>query len=1240
MRLYIPFLVAAVAAHAQINFPVDLSISRLEVVQTVQDEDQNVPLTSGKATAVRAFVKQEGRPESLVAGIAVALRAFRNGEELPGSPIRPINLAITASPNPDRANPDHSQNFILPASWTTAGPLELRAELRIPSGTPEAPADNNILSRTVEFFPAPSPNPTIAWLPMCLGSSCVTGGAPYQRLVEKLMPFADGTLRYQDVPVPPVTWSRPPADATSGAALAAHLKKWLLLLDESPTPAHVLAAWLPAGATTTASSGGSADAFWIVEQPDALSNEQLLARQLATGYSVVADDPCGAFILDPGFDPVSGLVQSGSKLEFPAICRTANAGPWISAGLAHFLANGLPAFRAANSQTGSSRLLVSGAVRDDGSIAFTGFLRVSARVRTTLSAEPTGYVMRIADGAGTTDHTVSLPASGPFTVSVPVEGTIASLTLRREGTEIATAPVPSGSPSLSMLSPGTGESWTGRGTLRWTATDPAGRLMTYTVSYSADGGDTWNPLAIDIDATELALDTRYLAGTEARFRVIASAGIDQGQVVSEPVTLVNRPAMELSANTIEFGSVTSGQFADRTIMVRNTGAGHLTVDRLAVDRSVFRTLAPSPFQVRAGSDRALSLRIAPRAAGQETGVLTFTSNDETQPSRELPLRATVFDRPVASGIVAPSRLTFGEVPTGQSRELPVTVSNIGTAPLNVTSVSILNNRFNVISAGAFTLSPGASRTLLVRFAPTEAGEQSGSLSIATNDPATPSLRVDLRGAGLLVPQPQIDVDRLSLDFQGVNLNQSSSLSFNIRNGGSGPLNISALNVSNPVFAVSTPSLPVGVPPGARQIVSLRFTPTSLGEQTGTLTIVSNDPQRPQVIVRLTGSGLSAIPAPTPSISSLHPATIGAGSPAFTMTVTGSNFIPSSQAEWNRTALPTRFISSSLLRVTVPAQTVATAASASVTVTNPLPGGSSNAMPVHVDAPGNRARLVNFNLTGCPSVIGTMTVTNPLLFPITIPAGGIQCTEDGRPESLNCTAPPTLSGLSIVMVLHGSLSINEPAGRRNLDIGTMQRYALEFIKQTANLDRMAILQMDNDVRLRVDFRDAENREALTDQVRGLLPPLGGGTALFDSVEKAIDLLQSTRSEDGRRKAVLVFTGSGNTFDRNGKRDLDAFSQFLQSSGIPIYLVAIGAAVDNPGTLAELNQIALDTSGQLFAESGDITTRIGNLAASLRNQQTVNYTTPNRDGRPHQLRVNIALPGSGETISALRSYSGCR
>ena len=63
-----------------------------------------------------------------------------------------------------------------------------------------------------------------------------------------------------------------------------------------------------------------------------------------------------------------------------------------------------------------------------------------------------------------------------------------------------------------------------------------------------------------------------------------------------------------------------------------------------------------------------------------------------------------------------------------------------------------------------------------------------------------------------------------------------------------------------------------------------------------------------------------------------------GSVAFTLTVNGTGFVSGATVNWNGNARTTTFVSSSRLTATINAADVATAGTASVTVSNPAPGG--------------------------------------------------------------------------------------------------------------------------------------------------------------------------------------------------------------------------------------------------------------------------------------------------------------
>ena len=85
----------------------------------------------------------------------------------------------------------------------------------------------------------------------------------------------------------------------------------------------------------------------------------------------------------------------------------------------------------------------------------------------------------------------------------------------------------------------------------------------------------------------------------------------------------------------------------------------------------------------------------------------------------------------------------------------------------------------------------------------------------------------------------------------------------------------------------------------------------------------------------------ASPAPAPTLASIAPTSMVAGSAAFTLTVDGSSFTASSVVSWNGSARPTTYVSATRLTAAISATDVASVGSAQVTVTTPAPGGGAS-----------------------------------------------------------------------------------------------------------------------------------------------------------------------------------------------------------------------------------------------------------------------------------------------------------
>lgn len=90
--------------------------------------------------------------------------------------------------------------------------------------------------------------------------------------------------------------------------------------------------------------------------------------------------------------------------------------------------------------------------------------------------------------------------------------------------------------------------------------------------------------------------------------------------------------------------------------------------------------------------------------------------------------------------------------------------------------------------------------------------------------------------------------------------------------------------------------------------------------------------------------------PPPSLTSISPASVTAGGPSLTLTVTGANFASGSVVLWNGTNRPTTYVRNSRLQATIPASDIAAAGTAHVTVVTHGPGASiSSTFPFTVKA---------------------------------------------------------------------------------------------------------------------------------------------------------------------------------------------------------------------------------------------------------------------------------------------------
>ncbi|MEW6730391.1 MAG: choice-of-anchor D domain-containing protein [Acidobacteriota bacterium] len=210
-------------------------------------------------------------------------------------------------------------------------------------------------------------------------------------------------------------------------------------------------------------------------------------------------------------------------------------------------------------------------------------------------------------------------------------------------------------------------------------------------------------------------------------------------------TMPAAPQLQVTPANVIFGDVPVNTTATQAITVRNIGNAplSLTTPTLTAGGTLgFSVSSPLQTSIPAGQSTTFQVSFRPNTTGPANGSVTVTSNGGSQ-------ILVLSGNGTASRIsLATPSLDFGVVPINQTASRTVIISNIGTAPLDIQSFSLTSggaNGFALPSTTPFTVQPNSTGQITVNFTPTTAGPRSDTLSIRSNDPATPTVTVSLTG---------------------------------------------------------------------------------------------------------------------------------------------------------------------------------------------------------------------------------------------------------------------------------------------------------------------------------------------------------------------------------------------------------------------------------------------------------------------------------------------------------------
>jgi uncharacterized protein (TIGR03382 family) len=373
----------------------------------------------------------------------------------------------------------------------------------------------------------------------------------------------------------------------------------------------------------------------------------------------------------------------------------------------------------------------------------------------------------------------------------------------------------------------------------------------------------------------------------------------------------------------------------------------------------------------------------------------------------------------------PPAFSFGEVGIGTpSSPLTVTVQDIGSSAsgLTVDSVTMAGSGFAIVSGTTtqHTVAPGTFDDYGVTCTPVAAGSASGTLTITSNDPVTPTSTVLFTCDGInseLAVQPSPAAIKGSQAGGATRVGEAVDIVFTLTNEGGAPLVLESIGVSgSPDLSIPSPpaaNLALGSNGSATQ-VTVQYAPTQpVAEGTlGQLSIQVTGAAQPQTVA-INGAAFAT------TMAFNGPLDLGAFGPVCVGTTSVQDF----------SILANQAGSFELTGVATPAAPFA------LTAASP-PQLPTSGMPTPIA--GNAGNPATFVVTATPTAAGS--ATSSFTFDTDIPAGSasqtIALTVLGLPPGVTASPASVDFGTADVdLVSSGQTVTVTNCGSGTLQLGT-------------------------------------------------------------------------------------------------------------------------------------------------------------------------------------------------------------
>lgn len=356
---------------------------------------------------------------------------------------------------------------------------------------------------------------------------------------------------------------------------------------------------------------------------------------------------------------------------------------------------------------------------------------------------------------------------------------------------------------------------------------------------------TFAPRSTGAFTSVLTLNTT--SGVAFLFTLVGS-GIGPDFITSYLINPNGNQTPVSDGGTLLFGTAQLSQSVTATFVITNRGSGAGPVSAVSLTGSAFRLagLPLLPATVDPGAALQFSVIFSPTQIEQSQGTLQVTLAGTTRTISLLGQGAgATFQYEVITGstvtpISPDSSIGFDPTQVNSSSSVTVRVQNIGNAPGNIGTVTVVGSGFQISNLVPLpsTLAPAGALTFTLSFTPTTPGALTAKLLI---DGVTFNLSGTGLGAALTYTftvgssvTPLVNGGTASFPNTAVGSTVAGTIT--VRNTGTVPATINSISVTGQAFGATIPNLPLEIAVNGSISMPISFGPNALGTLNGTLDI--------------------------------------------------------------------------------------------------------------------------------------------------------------------------------------------------------------------------------------------------------------------------------------------------------------------------------------------------------------------------------------------------------------------